>query len=251
MGVAALVLFLMVERRALSPIVDIPAMRAAGLANPIFIGFLVALTMFGNQSPPVMFLTANPAELGYGNAMPASGVGLVVAVSAGSLTLGSFLSSMISKKLGRTSTLALSCLAAAAALLCMAFVPSSTLLFALWLAICGVGTGIVVGILPGVVIERSPESAAGSVAGVYNTGRTIGGSLAGAFVASVTTMLVITPGGGAEAAPAPSLAAFQVVWVCFAAVNVVAAAASLFIGRKGATAPAEPANVAAPDAVAS
>ncbi|WP_279402558.1 hypothetical protein [Arthrobacter sp. JCM 19049] len=40
------------------------------------------------------------------------------------------------------------------------------------------------------------------------------------------------------------------VWVCFAAVNVVAAA-SLFIGRKGATAPAEPANVAAPDAVAS
>lgn len=250
-GAAALVLFLMVERRALSPIVDIPAMRAAGLANPIFIGFLVALTMFGNQSPPVMFLTANPAELGYGNAMPASGVGLVVAVSAGSLTLGSFLSSMISKKLGRTSTLALSCLAAAAALLCMAFVPSSTLLFALWLAICGVGTGIVVGILPGVVIERSPESAAGSVAGVYNTGRTIGGSLAGAFVASVTTMLVINPGSGAEAAPAPSLAAFQVVWVCFAAVNVVAAAASLFIGRKGATAPAEPASVAAPDAVAS
>lgn len=231
-GIASLLVFLGVERRAKSPLLDIPAMRSARLANPIFIGFLIALTMFGNQSPPVLFLTADPEALGYGNALPASAVGIVVAVSAGSITLGSFLSFALSRVLGRNRTLVSACLLSAAALLCMALVPSSTAIFTLWLAASGTGTGVVLGILPGVVIERAPHSATASVAGVYNTARTIGGSLAGAFVATTTTLLVISPSTG-EGPGAPSLEAFQTIWITFAVVNVLAAVGAGFIGRAG------------------
>lgn len=229
-SIAALVVFLGVERRAKSPLLDIPSMRSARLANPIFIGFLVAVTMFGNQSPPVLFLTADPESLGYGTGLPTSMVGIVVAVSAGSITLGSFLSFALSRVLGRNRTLVSACLLSAAALLCMALVPSSTAIFTLWLAASGIGTGVVLGILPGVVIERAPESATASVAGVYNTARTIGGSLAGAFVATITTLLVISPSTG-EGRGTPSFEAFQAIWVTFAVVNVIAAVAAAFTGR--------------------
>ncbi|MFQ4150384.1 MFS transporter [Arthrobacter sp. LAPM80] len=230
-GIAALLAFLKVERLAKDPLVDIPAMRSARLTSPLIIGFLVAVTMFGNQSPPVLFLTASPETLGYGNGLGASGVGVVVAISSATLTLGAFLSFALSRTLGRTRALVISCLLSAAAMLCMAFVPSSTVLFTVWLAASGIGTGVVLGVLPGMVIERSSESAAASVAGVYNTARTIGGSLAGAFVASITTLLVVSSNGDQNSA-APSFEAFQTIWVTFAAVNILAAVVSALTARK-------------------
>ncbi|MDO5745567.1 MAG: MFS transporter [Micrococcaceae bacterium] len=232
-GIGALVAFLAVERRAASPLVDIPAMRSARLASPMVIGFLVAVTMFGNQSPPVLFLTASPDAVGYGNSLAATGVGIVVAVSAATLTLGSLVSFALTKAFGRTRILVASCLLSAAAMLAMAFIPSSTVLFALWLALSGIGTGVVLGVLPGIVIERSSESAAASVAGVYNTARTIGGTLAGAFVASITTLLIVSPQAGGQGS-APSFEAFQLIWVTFACINILAAAVAGFSGRKSA-----------------
>ncbi|WP_244250912.1 MFS transporter [Arthrobacter crystallopoietes] len=236
-GILALVLFLRVERRAPSPLVDLPAIRSSHLGNPIFIGFLVAVTMFGNQSPPVLFLSANPAVTGYGAGLSTTGVGIVLAVSAGSLTLGSFSSFLLAKVLGRSRALVLACLLSAAALVCMAFVPSSVLLFTLWLAIGGIGMGVVLGVLPGVVIERAPVAAPASASGVYNTARTIGGSLAGAFVASTT--LLVTSAGTSSGNTAPSMQAFQIIWMVFAALNVAGAVCAVFISRPPAAVHAE------------
>ncbi|WP_427017245.1 MFS transporter [Pseudarthrobacter sp. P1] len=231
-GLAALVLFFQVEKRAKSPLVDLKVIRAARLGNPIGIGFLIAVTMFGNQAPSVLFLSANPDKLGYGAGMSVSAVGLVLAIGAVSSTLGSFSAAFLSRLMGgQARTLVFACLTAAAALLCLAFVPSSGVVLIVWLAIAGFGNGIVLSTLPALVIDRAPASAPASASGVYNTARTIGGSLAGAFVASVTTVLVVSVGGSGSGVVAPSLGAFQMIWTVFAALNVAAAIASVFLSR--------------------
>ncbi|WP_051389233.1 MFS transporter [Arthrobacter sp. 35W] len=230
-GIAALVLFFRVEKRAESPLVDLKVIRAARLGNPIGIGFLIAVTMFGNQAPSVLFLSANPDKLGYGAGMSVSAVGLVLAIGAVSSTLGSFSAALLGRLVGQARTLVFACLAAAAALLCLAFAPSSGVVLIVWLAIAGFGHGIVLSTLPAVVIDRAPASAPASASGVYNTARTIGGSLAGAFVASVTTVLVVSAGGSGAGVVAPSLGAFQLIWTVFAALNVAAAMAAIFLSR--------------------
>ncbi|MGL3805294.1 MFS transporter [Paeniglutamicibacter sp. R2-26] len=234
-GIVALVLFFQVEKRAEYPLVDLGVIRASKLGNPIGIGFLVAVTMFGNQAPSVLFLSADPGKLGYGAGMSISAVGIVLAIGAVSSTLGSFSAALLGRLVGRARALVFACLTAAAALLCLAYVPSSNGMLILWLAIAGFGNGIVLSALPAVVIERAPVSAPASASGVFNTARTIGGSLAGAFVASVTTFLVISDGGSGAAEAAPSHGAFQLIWTIFAALNVVAAVASGFLFRSNAS----------------
>ncbi|MBO1268333.1 MFS transporter [Arthrobacter cavernae] len=233
-GIIALLLFFGVEKRAESPLVDLKVIRASRLGMPIGIGFLGAVTMFGNQAPPVLYLTANPNLLGYGGGLSAAAVGMVLAISSASLALGTFVSYPVGRAIGQKAGLVFAFLVSAAALLCLAFVPSSAVLVIVWMAVAGFGNGIVLSALPAVVIDRAPASAPASASGVYNTARTIGGSLAGAFVASVTTVLVVSVGGSGSTVTAPSLQAFQVIWTVFAVLNVAAAVASIFLSRGSA-----------------
>ena len=231
-GIVAMIAFFKVEARANFPLIDVKAIRTSRLGVPIGIGFLGAVTMFGNQAPPVLYLTADPNLLGYGAGLSAGAVGIVLAISSASLALGTFISYPVGRALGQKYGLVLAFLMSASGLLCMAFVHSPATLFAVWLVVTGIGNGIVLGSLPGIVIQRAPATAPASASGVYNTARTIAGSLAGAFVAAITTVLVTLPDTTAAGIAAPSLPAFQVIWTVFATLQIAAAGGALFLSTK-------------------
>ncbi|MFJ2619427.1 hypothetical protein [Glutamicibacter sp. NPDC087344] len=98
----------------------------------------------------------------------------------------------------------------------------ATMLF----AIPSLGGGILMAVLPDVVLVRAPAEAAASVSGLYNTGRSLGGSVAGAVIAAIMAGFATVPDGAVAATP---FAAFQTIWIMLAAVCVVLALLALLL----------------------
>ncbi|MFF2388657.1 MFS transporter [Agromyces sp. NPDC058104] len=228
LGVVALVGFVIAESRATTPLFDVKMIRRARLGVPLLLGVFIAMTLFGSQTPTVLYLGADPATAGYGVGVSTSMTGIVLAVTTLFATIGSFVAPLVTRAIGVRLAVAVSCLVIGAGQVVLMTAPSQLLLVIGVFAVTSLGTGVVLAVLPGVVIERAPESASASVSGLYNSGRTLGGSLAGAFVASVMTAFALA-GGGAEATAATPFAAFQVVWGVFAALLLVAAVLALFL----------------------
>ncbi|MCT9819566.1 MFS transporter [Microbacterium sp. W1N] len=229
-GALALVGFVFVEMRARTPLIDVGVIRGGGLITPLVIAFLVSIALFGNQTPSVLYLTASPDAVGYGAGVSAGAVGAVIGLTALVSSVAAFLSNALARRLGERTTVALGALIAAGGFAALATLPQGLALLLVFSAIASAGTGLVTGVLPGIVVQRAPESSAASVSGLYNTTRTLAGSLAGAFVAATLATLVI--GDPSAAAPAvPAAAAFQVIWAVFAVGNVVGAVLALTLRR--------------------
>ncbi|MFF2372264.1 MFS transporter [Agromyces sp. NPDC058110] len=232
LGIVALVGFFIAETRVPTPLVDIGALKGARILPALVVGFLAAIALFGNQTPTVLYFTADPASVGYGLGGSAGLAGVVYGATALLSSLGAFLSYGIAKRIGARFAVAAGCLLIAAGVGGMVLAPSDLAAVAALGVLSAFGSGVVFGVLPGIVVERAPETDAASVSGVYNTTRTIGGALAGAFVASVLAAVVLSTGGADAAAPAvPALGAFQIIWAVFAVLNVVAALVALTLGR--------------------
>ena len=229
-GLAALVVFLVVEHRAATPLFDVKLLRTAKLGVPLLLGVLVAMTLFGSQTPTVLYLGADPAVDGYGAGASTGLVGIVFAITALFATLGSFVAPLVTRWLGGSLAVAVACVLMAAGMLVLTSGPSELLVVGGLFSLTSLGTGVVLAVLPGIVIDRAPESASASVSGLYNTGRTLGGSLAGALVASVMTAFARS--GGGEVAAATPFGAFQVIWTVFAVILVVAAVLALALGAR-------------------
>lgn len=227
LGVVGIIAFVIAEGRATTPLFDIRMLRRAKLGVPLLLGVLIAMTLFGSQTPTVLYLGADPATAGYGVGVSTTLTGVIVSVTALFATIGSFIAPLITRFAGVRATVAVACLVIAAAMLVLTTGPSDLVLVAGLFALSSLGTGVVLAVLPGVVIARAPESASASVSGLYNSGRTLGGSLAGAFVASVMTAFLLA--GGGEATDATPFGAFQVIWIVFAALLVIAAVLALFL----------------------
>lgn len=239
-GLLALTVFFIVESRAADPLVDVRVIRSGGLVAPLLIAFLVSVALFGNQTPSVLYLTASPDSVGYGAAVTAGAVGMLIGLSSLLSSAGAFVSALAARTLGVRTSVALGALLVAVGMGAMVALPRELGIVLLLSCVSAFGTGLVVGILPGVVVQRAPVTSAASVSGLYNTTRTLGGSLAGALVAAVLAA-VILPGAGDGGPAVPSGAAFQIIWGVFAALNLVAAVLALTLRRP--TAPAAPASI--------
>ncbi|SFR90334.1 Major Facilitator Superfamily protein [Agromyces sp. CF514] len=234
-GGIALVGFFIAESRVSTPLVDVKALKGARLLPALVVGFLASMALFGNQTPTVLYFTADPGAVGYGLAGSAGLVGIVFGVTALFSSAGAFLSYRVAKGIGSRFAVAVGCLCIAVGVGGMVFAPRELLVVVGLGALSAFGSGIAFGILPGLVVERAPETSAASVSGVYNTTRTLGGALAGAFVASILAAVLLSGGGAdASAPPVPALGAFQLIWGVFAGLNVVAAAVALALGRSRA-----------------
>ncbi|WP_164863425.1 MFS transporter [Agromyces sp. LHK192] len=239
LGLVAFIAFLMVENRATTPLFDVKLLRRAKLGVPMVLGVLVAMTMFGSQTPTVLYLSADPELVGYGAGFSTGLVGIVFASTALVMTAGSFLAPLLARRAGLRATIVAACVLMAAGMVVLLVAPAGPGLATAVFATTALGTGVMLAVLPGVVIDRAPETASASVSGLYNTGRTLGGSLAGALVASIMTAFVAAGAAGTvgDAPPATPFAAFQVIWAIFAAVLIAAAVLALSLGPRRAATP--------------
>lgn len=230
-GALGTMLFVFVESRAESPLLDLAVLRRVKLGIPMVLGFLVALTAFGMSTPTTLYLTANPAITGYGAGLSAGSAGLIVSVVFLCSSLGAFLAPLAVRFLGTAWAISMSTLIAAGSLVVLITAPSSAVFVTVLLAINSLTAWIALGILPGVIVARAPLSVATTLSGLYNCFRSLGGSVAGAIIAAVMASLILTQ-QDPNAVAIPSLASFQVIWGVFAACLITSAILGLFLVRR-------------------
>lgn len=222
---AALVVFavwVVWELRTTSPAIDLRLVVSPGLGPVYLTAFLFGMVMFGAQSPTTTFLTADPAQTGYGFAASASTASAVTAVVTILATLGAATFAPLARRVGIRAVLIAGALAAASgSLVQIAFHDHLWQIFVVS-AINGIGMGLLLGALPALVAELAPTDSTGIAAGVYNSLRTLGGSTAGAVFA------VVLAGFTTTGALHSSIQGYITIWgVCAAAFLIAAVALAI------------------------
>lgn len=219
---AALVVFtvwVMWELRTTSPAIDLRLVVSPGLGPVYLTAFLFGMVMFGAQSPTTTFLTADPAQTGYGFAASASTASAVTAVVTILATFGAATFAPLARRVGiRTVLIAGALAAASGSLVQIAFHDHLWQIFVVS-AINGIGMGLLLGALPALVAELAPTDSTGIAAGVYNSLRTLGGSTAGAVFA------VVLAGFTTTGALHSSIQGYITIWGVCAAAFLIAAVA--------------------------
>lgn len=230
-GIVGAVAFVFFESRIESPLLDFTVLRRVKLGLPMVLGFLVALTAFGMSTPTTLYLTAKASEQGYGAGLTTGTAGMIVSLVYLCSSLGAFLAPIAVRALGTARAVVVSAAISAAALIALMTAPSSPVIVTLLLAINSLTAWIALGILPGVIVARSPLNVTTTLSGLYNCLRSLGGSVAGAFVAAIMATFVVSQ-QDADAIAVPALSSFQVIWGVFAGCLALSAVLAIFLARE-------------------
>ncbi|GLY00186.1 MULTISPECIES: MFS transporter [Actinoplanes] len=228
-SVVLIVVFVLVELRRRSPLVDVrttarPALLLTNLAS-LFVGFALFATLIGTATYVQM-----PEATGYGFGTSIL-VGGLCMLPGGLIML---LLSPLSARLAPRTALIGGSLIIALGFASRIFLTGSLTQVVVGATIAGAGTGIAYAAMPGLIAHATPLSELAAANGLNALFRSIGSSLAsaigGALLAAKTMDL-----GGHEL---PSLGAYQWLFGLCAGAAVLAALLALFIPKHAATADA-------------
>lgn len=221
-GAAVLVAWVLVERRVTNPLVDLELV-AGKMRVPLLMAMLFGAQLFGSLTPSALFLRSEPSLNGYGLGASASVTGLIMALFAFAMFVGSAVSDRLARSaLTMSGALAVGATIPAVAYLLMIVVPGNAALFTLWLFLSGLGGGIVVGALPAVVVQLAPPDSVGIASGLYNTSRTAAGAVSGAVFALMMSSM-LAPAATPGAAPVTSVTGYHAVWAVCAVLSLLTA----------------------------
>jgi MFS family permease len=223
-AVVLLVVFVLVERRVASPLVDLvvnarPALLLTNLAS-VCVGFALFASLIGTAA----YVQA-PAASGYGFGSSVLASGLAMAPSGIAMLLLSPVSAQLSARFGPRVALALGATVIAVGFLSRIVFTGSYLQIVIGTTIAGAGTGIAYAAMPGLVLRGAPASELAAANGLNALARTVGSSLASAIGGTILAASTITLGGYAL----PSLTAYRVLFAACAAAAVVGALVALVI----------------------
>ncbi|MCD2109249.1 MFS transporter [Rhodococcus erythropolis] len=206
------------ERRVENPAINLSVV-ASGTLGPLYVAsFCFGFITFGNLAPLTTFLSAKPETAGYGFALTATGLSLFVASTSAVATVGSLLSPLASARVGLRRVLVVSAILGALFFVLQAVMHQSLWQTSLQILLAYLAIGVFLGTMPALVAELSPPSETAISVGLYNTVRTIGGSVAGATVAVLLSSLLLSSG-------ATSVRGYQAVWIASAIAFTLAAVA--------------------------
>ncbi|MER5495277.1 MFS transporter [Streptomyces sp. NPDC002454] len=232
-----LVVWTLVELRVAHPVVDIRLSVKRNLLPVYGASFMVGAALFGSQTATVLFLASPPDDVGYGFGYDTLDVAWIM-VSAGLLSfVGAALSPRLARVIGARTVLALSGATMAVGYTSMAFAHDEPWQLIVANMAMGFGIGLSMSAMPALVLDASPADRTGIATGIYNTVKTLGGSVSGAVFAAILTAKTF-PGTAV-----PTESAYTAVWWCCAGVSVfVIVAAFVVRGNRSEddTAPARP-----------
>lgn len=245
-GTAFLVGWVLVERAVAHPLIDLQVLTR-GIGLPVIMALLVGAQMFASNTPSSLFLRADPA-LGYGYGLNASAAGLVLASYAFALFLGATFSDHLAKRIGTKGTTIGGGLVSGLGYVLMVIWPGTVLTFSAWLFISGVASGVLIGVLPTVIVQRAPADSVGIASAMYNTSRSVGGAIAGAAFVLVMSSVVNATTANGVASAVPSHDSYRIVWgTCAALCFVVSLLATNLKGAPAQDPTANPTVSATPD----
>lgn len=225
-AVAGLLIFVAVERRVASPLVDVvsnarPALLLTNVAS-ICVGFALFASLIGTVS----YVQA-PPESGYGFGSSVLAGGLAMLPSGVMMLLLSPVSAKLSARFGPKITLALG-----ASIVALGFVVRIVLVDHYWQillgsTVAGAGTGIAYAAMPSLILLGARQSELAAANGLNALCRTVGSSLASAIGGTLLAAQTISLAGH----ELPSLGAYRTLFAICAGAALVGAVISLLIPR--------------------
>lgn len=225
-AVVVLVVFVVVERRSASPLVDMVVNARPGLlltnVASLFVGFALFASLIGTAS----YVQA-PAASGYGFGASIVESGLCLLPSGLAMLALSPVSARMSAAFGPKITLAIG-----AAVVALGFVMRIVLVDSLWQVIvgttvAGAGTGIAYAAMPSLILRGAPATELAAANGLNALARSVGSSLASAIGGTVLAANVIALG----AYELPSLTGYRILFALSAGAALLGAVIALVIPR--------------------
>jgi MFS family permease len=219
-----LVVFVLVERRTASPLVDLvtnarPALLLTNVAS-ICVGFALFASLIGTAA----YVQA-PAASGYGFGSSVLASGMAMAPSGIAMLLLSPVSAKLSERFGPKIALALGATIIALGFLSRIVFTGSYLQIVIGTTIAGAGTGIAYAAMPSLILRGAPASELAAANGLNALARSVGSSLASAIGGTILAASTITLGAFAL----PSLTAYRILFAACAGAAVVGALIALVI----------------------
>ena len=215
------VFFVLRERRARHPLVDLSLFRSGTFSRGVATGLLGYLVLFG-----VLFVTPLHLEAEY--LLPPTQAGLLLTVLPVALGLVAPVAGLAADRFGARIPASAGMGLAAAALTVLVFSPGDLRVTAAALAVMGLGLGLFTPANNATVAAAGHDHQAGMVSGVLNMTRGVGTSL-GVALGAVAYSLADAP-GNSPAVPAVSGLGFRMAVALFAVLGAAAAILS-FLGR--------------------
>ncbi|BBH70039.1 MFS transporter [Actinoplanes sp. OR16] len=237
-----LAVFVRVELRTAEPLVDLRMMAGRNLAPLYVLSFVLGFSLYGAQTANTTFM-ATPSELGLG-----FGFGtLQLALMALPLSLGALVASTVADRLvnrwGARTVVAAGFGAVAISYAFLVTVHTAPWQLAVAGVISGAGVGLALGSLPTLIMAELPAEQTGIGTGLYNTLKTLAGSVSGAVFAVVMNQhLLKLPVPGVKLADETG---YVIVWTTCGVVGLLGVVVALLLKVRSTTS-AAPAPVAAP-----
>lgn len=223
-AVAGILLFVAIERRARSPLIDVvsnarPALLLTNVAS-LAVGFALFASLIGTAA----YVQA-PPESGYGFGSSVLEGGLAMLPSGVMMLLLSPVSAKLSTRFGPKVTLALGATIVALGFVFRIFVVDHYWQIVVGTTIAGAGTGIAYAAMPSLILQGAKRSQLAAANGLNTLFRTVGSSLASAIGGTLLASQTIALGGF----ELPSLGAYRTLFAICAGAAVVGALIALVI----------------------
>jgi MFS family permease len=233
-----LVVFVLVERRVASPLVDMvvnarPSLLLTNIAS-LCVGFALFAMLIGTatyvQAPEV-------SGYGFGSSVLASGLAMLPSGLA--MLALSPVSAMLSARFGPKITLALGTAIIAIGFVSRIVLVGSFTQIVVGTTIVGAGTGIAYAAMPSLVLRAAPSDELAAANGLNTLARSVGSSLASAVGGTLLAAQTIALG----AYELPSLGAYRTLFAICGAAAVVGGLVALLIPTSERAADRAPATV--------
>ncbi|MFB9720622.1 MFS transporter [Planobispora longispora] len=227
---ALLALWVRIELRAEHPLVDVRNLVRPRLVGLYAASFMLGFSMFGAQTASATFMASVPEKVGYGFGFDALPLALMMIPSGLFAMAGASAMAGIGTRVGHDATLLLGLGLTAAGYLLVTVLHAHPAQFLAATAFISLGTGVALASIPALIAERAPITDIAISTGMYNTFKTLGGSVSGAVFAGVLSTMVI--GGTAS----PTEGGYVTVWLICAAASVLAVLFLLAVARRASAA---------------
>lgn len=223
-AVVLLVVFVGLERRLASPVIDVavnarPALLLTNIAS-VCVGFALFATLIGTSD----FVEA-PSAAGYGFGSSIVVGGLTLLPSGLGMLVLSLFSARISARFGPKRALALGAVIIGIGFMLRIFLVTELWEVVLGTSLAGAGTGIAYAAMPSLILRSAPRSELAAANGLNSLARALGSSLASAIGGAILTSQVIMLGGTAL----PSLSAYRTLFAACSAAAIIGAVIALTI----------------------
>jgi EmrB/QacA subfamily drug resistance transporter len=221
LGVVALVVFVLVERRMKEPLIDMKLMRIRGVWATDLVALILGFAMFGTflLVPTLLEL---PAVTGYGFGQSVSRAGLFLLPTVITMVIFGPLAGLLDRKFGPKVPLFIGAVVVAAGFVVPAVGHGSLWQVVLSGLLTGAGIGLCFASMSNAIIESVPSAQTGEATSVNAIARTVGSSIGTAVIAAVIVSHS-TPRG------LPTDDAFTLGFAVCAGVAVLAIIAALLV----------------------